>query len=286
MIKLQGSSGRRSFIFMPGTKPEMFPKAVASGADLVCIDLEDAIHPDDKHDARMRTLAMWARGPDTGNAEVVVRINSMRTPMGLSDLVAVIEAGKNGPPSLMLPKVGSAEELAIVSEMLDGAELATTLHVIIESAAGLANCEEISRASNRLQSLFFGAVDYSSDIGAKNTWESMLYARSRVVSAAAGVGLDAIDVPWLDLEDYDGLRTEAEACRDLGMTGKGAIHPRQIPVLNEVFSPSEEEIRHARRIRAAFEEARTGLVVIDGKLIEKPVLRAIERTLRRAENVA
>lgn len=279
---MSGIRSRRSFIFLPGLKPELFPKAVASGADIVCIDLEDAIHPDDKETARERTLGLLSSSPAHDNAEVVLRINSLRTTAGLCDLAAVIEAG--APPSLMLPKVGTADEVALVASHLDDAGLDTTLHVIIESAEGLENAAGIARASSRLQSLFFGAVDYSSDIGARNTWEAMLYARSRVVQAAAVAGLDAIDVPWLVLDDDDGMKAEAEASRVVGFVGKGAIHPRQIPIIHDVFSPSTEEVEHARRIVEAFEKAGTGLVVMDGKLIEKPVLRAMERILERARS--
>ncbi len=277
---MSGIRARRSFIFLPGLKPDMFPKAVASGADIVCIDLEDAIHPDDKEVARRRTLDLLAAAPDSGHTEVVVRINSLRTATGLVDLAAVIEAGTI--PSLMLPKVATADEVAMVAGHLDDAGLGTTLHAIIESAEGLENAAAIARAGPRLQSLLFGAVDYSSDIGARNSWEAMLHARSRVVQAAAIAGLDAIDVPWLDLGDDAGMESEARASRALGFVGKGAIHPRQIPVLHEVFSPSEDEVGHAKRIVDAFAKAGTGLVVIDGKLIEKPVLRAMERVLERA----
>jgi len=287
---MQGSTGaetraRRSFIFMPGLKPAMFPKAVGSGADIVCIDLEDAIHPNDKEEARRATLGLMAERPEAGEAEVVVRINSVRTPHGLLDLAAIVEAGADGPPSLMLPKVATADEVRLIAGHLDDAGLPTTLHIIIESAEGLENAPEIARASPRIQALFFGAVDLSSDIGCENTWETLLYARSRVVAAASAAGLDAIDVPWLDLEDMAGMRAEAEASRRLGFVGKGSIHPKQIASLHEVFSPSDAEVEHARRIVAAFEEAATGLVVIDGKLIEKPVLRAMERLLERARRV-
>ena len=277
---MSGIRSRRSFIFLPGLKPELFPKAVASSADIVCIDLEDAIHPDDKETARERTLELLSSSPDHGNSEVVLRINSLRTTTGMRDLAAVIDAG--APLSLMLPKVGTADEVALVADHLDDAGLDTTLHVIIESAEGLENAAEIARSGSRLQSLFFGAVDYSSDIGAMNTWEAMLYARSRVVQAAAMAGLDAIDVPWLVLDDDDGMKAEAEASKAVGFVGKGAIHPRQIPIIHDVFSPSTEEVEHARRIVEAFAKAGTGLVVIDGKLIEKPVLRAMERILERA----
>ena len=276
---------RRSFIFMPGLKPEMFPKAAASGADILCVDLEDAILPGDKDEARRRTMALMASGPDAGGAETAVRINSPRTPAGLADLAAVARAGAAGPPALMLPKVASADEVALVSDLLDDAGLATTLHVIVESAAGLEATPAIARAGPRVRALFFGAVDYSSDVGARNAWEPLLYARSRLVAAAAAAGLDAIDVPWLDLEDLDGMTAEAEKSRALGFVGKGAIHPRQIAPLHAVFSPSPEEVARARRVVAAFEEAGTGLVVIDGKLVEKPVLRAMERVLDRARRL-
>ena len=282
---MTAARSRRSFIFMPGLKPEMFPKAVSSEADIVCIDLEDAIHPRDKAVARERTFELLASRPGSGATEIVLRINSLATSEGLKDLAAVIDAGRCGPPSLMLPKVASREQVALVAEHLDAAGLDTTLHVIIESAEGMENAADIARSGPRLQSLFFGAVDYSSDIGAANTWEAMLFARSRVVQAAAIAGLDAIDVPWLDLDDEAGMRAEAEASRAVGFVGKGAIHPRQIPVIHDVFSPSPADIEEARRIVEAFDEAATGLVVIDGKLIERPVLRAMERILEQARRM-
>jgi len=212
---------------MPGLKPEMFPKAVASGADIVCIDLEDAIHSKDKDKAREKTMALMAEKPAAGAAETVVQVNTIRSHPGLLDLAAVIAAGEAGPPSLMLPKVASADEVALISGLLDDAGLATTLHVIIEPSEGLEAAPAIAKASNRVQALFFGAVDLSSDIGAQNAWELLLYARSRVADAAAG--LDAIDVPWLDLEDLDGMRAEAEASRSLSFVGKGSIHPQADP---------------------------------------------------------
>ena len=282
---MRTARSRRSFIFMPGLEPGMFPKAVASGADIVCIDLEDAIHPRDKARARAQTFELLASRPEAGVAEIVVRINSLASREGLRDLAAVIDAGPLGPPSLMLPKVASRDEVTLVAEHLDAAALETTLHVIIESAEGLENVAAIARSHPRLQSLLFGAVDYSSDIGASNTWEAMLFARSRIVQAAALAGLDAIDVPWLDLDDDAGLKAEAAASRDVGFVGKGAIHPRQIPVIHEIFSPSPADIKEAQRIVKVFEEAAAGLVVIDGKLIERPVLRAMERVLEQARRM-
>ena len=125
----------------------------------------------------------------------------------------------------------------------------------------------------------------AAELRCANAWEPLLYARSRVVHAAASAGLDVIDVPYLDLEDPEGMETAARHARDLGFSGKGAIHPKQIPALNAVFTPDATQIERARRIIRTFEEADTGLVVIDGKLIEKPVLRDMHRILAIAERV-
>jgi (S)-citramalyl-CoA lyase len=156
---------------------------------------------------------------------------------------------------------------------------AVRLHVIIETNEGLQSVHEIAKSSDRIDTLFFGGVDMAAELGCKNSWEPLLYARSRIVHAAASNGLDAIDVPYLDLEDMDGMIKEAELVRDLGFSGKGSIHPKQIPPLNEVFTPDEETISYAKTVVDAFKEADTGLVVLDGKLIEKPVIRHMERVL-------
>ena len=126
----------------------------------------------------------------------------------------------------------------------------------------------------------------AADLRCKNAWEPLLYARSKVVHAAAAAGIDAIDVPYLDLDDPEGMRREALLARDLGFCGKGSIHPKQIAILNEVFTPEKTLVEHARKIINAFEEADTGLVVVDSKLIEKPVLREMKRILSIAERVS
>ena len=204
---------------------------------------------------------------------------------GRADLAAIYEA-KSPPPALMLPKVNSAEEVRSVSDRLDELGLPVRLQIIIETNHGLEAAYDIAHASHRIDSLLFGGVDLAADLRCEYAWEPLLYARSRVVHAAAAAGVDAIDVPWLDLKDFDGLRQEAEASARLGFTGKGAIHPNQIEIINEIFSPSADEIAHARKIVAAFEEANTGLVVVDGKLIERPVLRTMERIIAAADRAA
>ncbi|MEK9646542.1 MAG: aldolase/citrate lyase family protein, partial [Alphaproteobacteria bacterium] len=143
----------------------------------------------------------------------------------------------------------------------------------------------IANASSRIDSLLFGAVDMSADLRAEKTWETMLYARSRVVHAAARYGLDLLDVPYLNLDDEAGLKLEAEMSSALGFTGKASIHPKQIPVINGVFSPSPELIDRAKRILEAFEKDTTGLLVVDGELIERPVIRSMQRVLAIAERL-
>ncbi len=275
---------RRSFIFSPGLKPEMFPKALASGADIVCVELEDGIAPKDKATARERALALFAAPQANDGVERIVRINSVRERFGLDDVQAIL-ATDTPPPAIMLPKVRTPDEIRWLDTLLSERGHATRLHIIIETNAGLEAVFEIARASDRIDALFFGGVDMAAELRCRNAYEPLLYARSRVVHAAASAGLDVIDVPYLDLNDPDGMRREAELVRDLGFCGKGSIHPKQIAILNDVFTPTAAEIARARRIIAAFAEADTGLVVIDGKLIEKPVLRDMHRILAVAERL-
>ncbi len=276
---------RRSFIFSPGLKPDMFPKALASGADIVCVELEDGIAPKDKDKARRNGLALFAIPQADGGVERIVRINCLRTAFGLADVQAILTTD-TPPPALMLPKVMSPDEIVWLDDVLTERAHDIRLHIIIETNAALEAAHDIAHASPRIDALIFGGVDMAAELHCKNTWESLLYARSRVVHAAASAGIDAIDVPYLDLEDPDGMEREACRVRDLGFSGKGAIHPKQIPILNGVFTPDEAAIAHAKRILQAFAEADTGLVVVDGKLIEKPILREMHRILSIAERVS
>jgi len=275
---------RRSFIFSPGLKPEMFPKALASGADIVCVELEDGIAPKDKDEARSNALALFAEPQADDGVERIVRINCLRDAFGLADVRAILDTD-TPPPALMLPKVRTPDEIVWLDDLLSERGHDIRLHVIIETNAGLEAVHDIARASQRIEALFFGGVDMAAELRCRNAWEPLLYARSRVVHAAAGAGLDVIDVPYLDLEDPEGMVREAELARNLGFSGKGAIHPKQIAALNGVFTPDEATVARARRILEEFAAADTGLVVIDGKLIEKPVLREMERITAIAERV-
>lgn len=277
---------RRSLIFMPGLRPEIFPKAVASGADIVCIDLEDGILPVDKDAARPLAIEVLAKDGDAADGiERMLRINSLRSREGLADVMAVLDSPVP-PRALMLPKVSAPEELRILDELLIGSHGHIRFHVIIETNRGLDACQEIAQASGRIDSLLFGGADMAAELRVKTTWSALLHARSRLVHAAASANIDLLDVPYLDLDDETGLIAEVEACVDLGFTGKAAIHPKQIPVINKVFSPSAEEADYARRVIQAFDAGDGGLVVVDGKLIEKPVLKTLARIVAVADRLA
>lgn len=277
-------SVRRSFIFTPGLNPDMFPKAIASGADMVCIELEDGIAIKDKNEARKNTIEALKTLEVKSGVELVVRVNCQRTKFGLLDLEAFISS-KLKVKAIMLPKVKTPDEIKFIDDLLTDCNLDTDLHVIMETNEALQNIYEIAHSSKRIVALYFGGVDMAAELRVPNSYENLLYARSKLVHAGASVGIDVIDVPYLDLEDMDGMKKEAELVRDLGFTGKGSIHPKQINVLNEIFTPSKEEISKAKKIVDQFSESDTGLVVIDGKLIEKPVLREMQRKILIADKI-
>ena len=226
---------RRSFIFTPGLKPDMYPKALASGADMVCVELEDGIAPKDKDMARINTLKLFEEPQASDGVERIVRINCLREAVGLADVQAVL-AADFPPPALMLPKVRTPDEIVWLDNLLSERGHTTRLHVIIETSAALEMAHEIARASTRIDALFFGGVDMAAELRCRNSWDSLLYARSRVVHAAASIGVDVIDVPYLDLDDLQGMEKEAQQAFELGFSGKGSIHPKQIPILNSIFT--------------------------------------------------
>ena len=275
---------RRSFIFTPGLKPEMYPKALKSGTDMVCVELEDGIAPHDKETARNLALKLFQEKQENDGVERILRINCLREKLGIEDVQAILST-KNPPPALMIPKVKTSQEIKLLDDLLSEKGHNCRLHIIIETNEGLENAFDIANCSQRIDALFFGGVDMSAELRCENKWEPLLYARSRIVHAAASAGIDAIDVPYLDLDDLDGMKEEAIKAKELGFSGKGSIHPKQISILNNVFTPSIEVIERAKKITSTFEEANTGLVVIDGKLIEKPVLREMYRILSIANKL-
>ena len=282
LVKKKKFQSRRSFLFTPGIRPELFPKAIKSGADIVCVELEDGIAPKDKDEARKKTLSLFENKMENKNIETIVRVNCLREAFGIEDLQAILKTD-NPPPGIMVPKVRTPDEVILLDNLLTERGHETRLHIIIETNAALEAAYEIAHSSSRIDALFFGGVDMAAELRCDLAWEPLLFARSRVVHAAASAELDVLDVPYLDLDDHEGMIDAASKAKSLGFSGKGSIHPKQIQALNEVFTPSEQEIKKAKRIVSAFEEADTGLIVIDGKLIEKPVLREMYRILAIAE---
>ncbi len=282
LVKKKKLQSRRSFLFTPGIRPELFPKALKSGADIVCVELEDGIAPKDKDEARKKTLSLFEHKMENKNIETIVRVNCLREAFGIEDLQAILKTD-NPPPGIMVPKVRTPDEVILLDNLLTERGHKTRLHIIIETNAALEAAYEIAHSSSRIDALFFGGVDMAAELRCDLAWEPLLFARSRVVHAAASAELDVLDVPYLDLDDHEGMIDAASKAKSLGFSGKGSIHPKQIQALNEVFTPSEQEIKKAKRIVSAFEEADTGLIVIDGKLIEKPVLREMYRILAIAE---
>jgi len=278
MTEIGNMQKRRSFIFCPGNKPDMIPKALSSGADMVCIDLEDAIITEHKSISRSKTIKAFEEITIPKGVETLIRINDVNSKDGLEDINAILNS-KNTASGLMLPKIQNVEEIIDLERKIKESNKSLNLHIIIETNKGLENAWNIAHSCSLIKSLLFGGVDMSADLGCNGDWFSLLYARSRVVHAAAGAEIDSIDVPFLNLEDMEGMKNEAQKSKNLGFSGKGSIHPKQIEYLNKVFTPSEEEVLYANKVIKAFNEASDGLVVVDGKLIEKPVLRTALKTI-------
>ena len=275
---------RRSILFFPGSRPELFPKALASGADAVCVDLEDAVAPGDKEVARKAVAELLREGrPD--HVEVILRCNSLHTLAGLADLRAMAEAGASA-DAYMVPKVDGPGDLETLDGLLREAGLDGGLLPLVETARGRATVEEIATAVDRITGIVLGGVDLQVELGGTRSWQSLLYARSRVVHAAALAGGQAIDSPFMDVEALDALREEAAAVRDLGFGGKLAIHPRQVAPIQETFTPSQDEIDGARRIITAYENNRQRVLLVDGKLVERPVIESSRRVLAIADAAA
>lgn len=268
----------RSFLFVPGARPERFDKALSAGADAVCIDLEDAVPPDQKATARAQTLD-WLRAAAHRATPVGLRINGVPTLDGLRDLVALADSPAK-PAFLMLPKVVHAEELRIVKEAL-GAET-PALWPIVESAGALKEAWTIAAAPG-VEGVLFGGADYSADLGVSMDWEPLFLARSTLAAACARASVQLLDVPHIDVKDEDGLAASTRRAKALGFSGRACIHPIQVAVVNAAFSPTETEIAQALRVIAAFEAAGGAAALLDGKLIEAPVIRSALRTLARVQ---
>ncbi|MFN8471551.1 MAG: CoA ester lyase [Anaerolineae bacterium] len=284
------SRPRRVLLFMPGDDLRKITKGASSGVDSVILDLEDAVAVGRKEAAR-DVVAHALTTIDFGRSERLVRINGLTTGLAEADLTSTVGARPDG---YMIPKVEAAAQVQQVAALLDHAEEthgwphgSARLLAIVETARGVMRLDEIAAASPRLDALCFGAEDLAGDIGARRTPEGaeVFYARSAVVIAAAAYGLQAIDTPYVELHNIDGLTADAQRAAGMGFTGKLAIHPRHIEPILAAFTPSEEEVAAAQRLvdaYAAYQAAGAGAFALDGKMVDTPILRAAQRVLTRA----
>jgi len=256
-------------LFVPGDRPDRFHKAVHSGATAVILDLEDAVAPQAKDAAR--THVARALGDEALRATAIVRINSPRTPFFEDDLRALQAAP---PPTIMLPKCESAEEIRLVAAAYPRVEILP----IIESIGGLDDARRIA-AEPAAIGLAFGAYDLAAQLGSRPTWEALAPLRIAVVVAARAHQKLVIDAPYVVLDDEVGLVREAQRAVEFGFDGKLAIHPRHVGPLLEAFTPSEAELEHARRVLVAVEGG--GVAAVDGKMVDPPLVAAARRVLAR-----
>jgi citrate lyase beta subunit len=283
-------SPRRSLLFMPGDSQRKIEKSLTLDVDSVIMDLEDGVALSRKAEARA-TVANALATLDFGRRERLVRVNELVTGLVEEELVATVGARPDG---YLVPKVEDADDLRAVDRMVAQHEAAhgwpehsIRLLAMIETALGVMNLREISRATPRLDALVFGAEDMAASTGAVRTRESweVFYARSAVVTAAGAYGLQAIDCVFVDFTNNAGLEADCLFGRGLGYIGKTLIHPNQVPVANRVFAPSPQEVTAAQRLVAAFEEqqaAGAGAFALEGKMVDMPILRTAERLLARA----
>jgi len=278
---------RRSRLYLPGSEPKYMINAGLHSPDGVILDLEDSVHPDDKAAARILVRNALAQ-VDFNRAERMVRINQV--PLGLTDLRAVIPAL---PDLILIPKVESPEQIVLVDGLIKeillevGRPYVVGLMPILESALGIERAFEIATATPGVVALTIGLEDYTADLGVVKTREGAesLYARRRVVNAARAAGVQAIDSVYGDVDDVEGLLAWGLRSRGMGFEGMGCVHPRQIEIIHHAFAPSPEEIEKARRIAAAFEEAKArgkGVVSLGSKMIDPPVVERAVRLIERA----
>ncbi|MFQ3535185.1 MAG: CoA ester lyase [Aggregatilineales bacterium] len=281
---------RRALLFMPADDLHKISKAAALGVDCIVMDLEDSVAPDRKNAAR-QTAAQALQSLTFGRTERLVRLNPLNTAEAEADLRAVLPASPDG---FVIPKAEDTISLSALSARLATFEREAglpqgkfTLLAIIETARGMVALREIAASTPRLSALIFGAEDYTSSIGAQRTrgGTEVLYARSAVVMHAAAAQLQAIDTLFTDLEDMDGLQADAAFARQLGFTGKLAIHPKQVPIIQAAFTPSESEIAAAERLLAAYKANQAvgiGVFAHEGKMVDMPMIKAAQNVLMRA----
>jgi citrate lyase subunit beta / citryl-CoA lyase len=278
----------RSASFTPANSPSRINATVAIKSDSLVFDLEDSVSPEEKDSARILLREALKSLDFLKGRSVLIRVNDPATDLFADDINEIVPLGRF---PLIIPK---ASETAIYEanirldalEAKFGLKNKTPLIALIETPQGVESVNDILKASDRIIGVLFGAEDFTSAMGIPRTKEvsQLLYARSRISIAARVADIEALDTPFPDIDDVDGLRREALSARQLGFTGKQAIHPSQISIIHEVFSPTPDEIENARKIVAAFnEKGGTGVISVDGKMVDKPVFQRAQMLLKKSQ---
>jgi len=282
---------RRSMLFLPGNTPNMLINGNCLGSDAVIFDLEDAVSPAEKDAARI-LVRNTIRYMDFRGCEIIVRINSIDTSYWKQDIDTILP---QKPHLILLPKTGCAADVleadAYISQLEEKLGMAPNtvgLMPLIETAIGVENAFQIASASKRVKALFLGAEDLTADLQCKRTKEGreIEYARTRLVVAARAAGVDVYDTPFTDVNDDEGIVTDAKLAKALGFTGKASISPRHVDVINDVFSPTEKEIDYAYEVMEAIALAKRqgkGAIALHGKMIDAPIVARAQRTIDMAK---
>jgi citrate lyase subunit beta-like protein len=280
---------RRALLYMPGDNWKMITKSITLGVDSICMDMEDGTAVNKKAEARA-TIAKALQELDFGASEKLARINSVGSGWEKDDIEAVLPYKPDG---IVIPKVESFEQVKWASRIIEDVELkngwqVNSIQILIgvETAKGIWNLKEIA-AHPRLDAIIFGGEDFAASIGATRTKDAieLLYARQAVVVACAAFDLQPIDIVTIDYKDLEALKLESEFGARLGFSGKQVIHPNQVPVVQEAFTPSDEAVAYARRIVETFEASQKegkGAYSLDGKMIDMPLLKNAQKVLARA----
>ena len=282
---------RRSMLFLPGNTPNIIQNGGILGADAVILDLEDAVAPAEKDSARILVRSV-IRGMGFDPCEVIVRINAIDTPFWQKDLDAIIPVR---PSLIMPPKTACAQDVLTVDAYITALEEklgmekgSVGLIPLIETALGIENAFQIASACPRVKAIFLGGEDLTADLHCKRTkaGDEIAYARSRMVCAARAAGVEVYDTPFTDVHDDEGIYTDAEKAKSLGFTGKSAISPRHVKAINEVFSPSLQDIEYAYEVMEAIrigKEQGKGAVSLRGKMIDAPIVARARQTIEAAQ---
>ena len=282
---------RRALLYMPGDDRRKIEKSTTLGVDSICMDMEDGTAVNKKAEARA-VIAQAMKELDFGDSERCIRINSIGSGFEKDDLASALEAR---PDSIVVPKIETPEQVKWVSEQIESYELSNKLNigsirllVGVETAKGILNLKEIAESDKRLEAIIFGGEDYAASVGAVRTKSAteLLYARQTTIAACAANDLQAIDIVYIDFKDTDGLRAEAQEGAGFGFSGKQIIHPNQVQVTQEAFTPSDEAIVYAKRVVESFEFSQKegkGAFALDGKMIDMPLLKNAQKVLDRAK---